>query len=809
MQAPRRVPIGALLFVSILLCGDCATAFAQLIAVRLEPSPVLLFGKGTHQQLLVTGMLADGTQKDLTLNARLQSSNSGIVVIGPSGRIIARKPGVATVTAFSHGRSTTTRVLVTDYGNDQGVEFVRDVLPVLTMKGCNSGNCHGSLHGKNGFKLSLFGYDSDHDYGAITREARGRRVNLVEPNRSLILLKPSSVIAHGGGTRFAVDSPEFRLIGEWLARGAPRGTRNAASVIERLEVLPAERAIPAVGAMQQLVVRAHYRDRTVGDVTSQVQYAPQDESVATVDEGGRIKAHRQGETTILIRLNNTVAVSRVVVLGSSRIAEYPQLPRNNFMDDLVYAKLRSLHMLPSELASDEVFLRRVYLDLIGTLPTSAEARVFLADPNPEKRTRLIDSLLERPEYADYWGLIWADLLTVTAFKSGASNPLYLSQWVRDQLRRNVPLDQFATKLMAGNGSVRESPGIGLVVSRPPEQAAAYFGQLFMGVRLQCAQCHDHPFENWTRNDYYGMVAFFSQVRTRGSRAGTLVYDDPTKSVQNPVTGKAAVARFLRGDTLARPESTLRNEFARWLTSPGNPYFARAAVNRVWAQLMGRGLVEPVDDFRNTNPASNPALLDALSASFERSRYNLKHLIRDILNSRTYQLSSTPNETNASDRQNYSHYMTRRLYAETLLDAITAVTGATHKFKFGYAGMRAVDIHDPVMPDAFLQAFDRNRREITCERDENITLLQTLEMISGDTINEKIRAPGGVADQLIAGGRPDAEIVEELFLSAVSRYPDPEESRAAVQAIAESKSRKFGVQDVMWALLNSREFLFNH
>jgi uncharacterized protein DUF1549/uncharacterized protein DUF1553 len=803
-----------LFFIGLLSPAQRSFASSGLVRISIGPEPALLFGQEATQQLLVTGHYTDGIERDVTTQARFSSTNPDIVSVDSKGRVIARRPGFTRISARLGNFAARARVLVVAKDGSDAILFERDVLPILTMKGCNGGNCHGSMHGKNGFKLSQFGYDAQLDYRMMALASQARRVNRLEPERSLILLKPTSTLPHGGGTRFSVDSQEFRILSKWIAQGAPGPGKGPGVRIDRLEVFPKERTLAAPGSEQQLVVLAHYTDRTVRDVTTEVTYVSQDESIVGASAGGLVKARRAGETSILIRGTGSLGLARLAVLGGSPIRNYPRVQTNNFIDQLVFDKLRRVHILPSELCSDEVFLRRAYLDTIGTLPTVREAREFLADRRGDKRVRLIDELLKRPEYADYWGLIWADLLTITAFKSGPSRTLYLDHWVRQQLRDNLPFDRFVRELIAGTGSIRENPGIALVVSRPPEQVASYFSQLFLGVRIQCAQCHDHPFEKWKRQDYLGMVAFFSQVGSRRHKVGTLVYDDLTKQTIDPRSQRPVAPQFLGEVAPAlgsdfNADCNRRKALANWITSPNNPYFGRAMANRIWAHFMKVGLVEPVDDLRETNPSTNPELLEALGRYFVENGYDLKRLMKAIMNSRVYQLSSVVNATNHIDNQHYSHYYVRRIYAESLLDAVTQLTGAPHQFRFGYPGMKAVQAHDPVMPDSFLQTFDRNRRETTCQRDENVTLGQALALIASNAVNDKLRFRGGPLDQLIDSGLSNKDIVEELFLAALSRYPSPDEGDAVLEAIADSRTRRIGFEDVLWALVNSREFMFNH
>lgn len=784
---------------------------ARLVRLSILPTKPLLFGIRAQQQLLVTGHYSDRSQSDLSRKVRFTSQSPQVAAVDENGLVTAHQQGLADIRASFGQLRSSVRVLVVERQQDNQVQFTRDVLPVLTLKGCNGGNCHGSMHGKNGFKLSQFGYDPRHDYDMIVRGAFGRRANLQEPAQSLVLLKPTSTISHGGGTRFAVNSPEYRMIAEWIAQGAPGPSRAWSVAVERLEVIPSEWVMSDPGMEQQIVVLAHYTDGTVKDVTRMVKYIPKDSSVVSTSAEGLVRSHGPGETSILVQASGAVGVARVAVLANPPLRYYPSLRSHNFVDDLVFAKLRRLHVIPSELCSDEVFIRRSFLDVIGTLPTADEVRSFLAEESPGKRARLIDALLARPEYADYWGLIWGDLLTVrTVVGSGESGTIYLDQWLRDQLRENVPMDRFVTQLIAGTGSTQKFRGLSFVVSRPPEQVASYFSQLFLGVRIQCAQCHDHPFEKWTRSDYFGMVAFFAGVGTKASKLGTLVYDDPEKQITSPVTGKPAVPGFLGNGPMPLEDGvSRRTTLANWITSPENPYFARTMSNRIWKHFMGVGLVEPVDDFRETNPPTNPDLLDALARDFVRNGYDLKRLMKTIMNSRVYQLSSETNRTNESDSQNYSHHYVRRIYAEPLLDGINQITGAPHRFRFGYPGMKAVELHDSVTPDAFLQAFDRNRRESICEREENITLLQTMALITGEAINEKIGFAGGTIDRLLEAARSDREVIEELYLRAMSRYPSRHETNTILEVVKERQSRRNGFQDLLWALLNSKEFLFKY
>jgi len=762
--------------------------------MEVQPAEIFLDGVGARHRLIVTGYYADGTERDLTRDSQFSVQSPAVATFSDQGVVTALHKGVTPITVRFNEQEATAHVHVSDDQRTSEVSFSRDILPILTLKGCNSANCHGSMHGKNGFKLSLFGYEAQKDYRMLAEAALARRVNRVDPAASLLLLKPTRSIRHGGGKRFAVESPEYKTILAWITQGAPGADVAAGPQIDRLKVLPGMRVLASSGTHQQLIVTAHYSDGTVEDVTTKVKYVPQDESILAVDENGLVEAKKAGESTILIRGMGSVGVARFAVLAGPPLPNYPNFPRNNFIDDWVSSKLRRLNLVPSRLCSDQVFVRRAYLDAIGTLPTAEEVRTFFSDRDPQKRRKLIDHVLERPEYGDYWGLLWADFFTVTGFKNGFRT-LYVDQWLRQQLRQNAPFDKMVREVVSESGATARGPKF--VASRTAEDLASFYSQLFLGVRIQCAQCHDHPFEKWTRNDYYGVVAFLGDV-------------------ENPVTRAPALPKFLGGDAL-QPEpnedgpqvAERKKILADWITSPSNPFFAAAISNRIWRHFMGVGLVEPADDFRETNPPTNPELLDALGKEFVETGYDLRHLMKLIMNSRTYQLSSVTEESNQSDKKNYSHYSMRRIYAEPLLDAVVQVTGAPHAFRFGYHGMKAVELHESQIPDGFLSTFDRNSRDRTCEREENITLLQSLALISGEAVNEKIRRPGGTIDHLTSARLSNSEIIEELFLCTVSRYPTGEEVNGVLSAIENSKIRAHGLQDLLWALINSKEFLFIH
>ncbi len=694
----------------------------------------------------------------------------------------------------------------------RAISFVNDIAPIFVRLGCSASDCHGSLNGQNGFKLSLFGYEPDADYKAVVEASEGRRINRAEPANSLILLKPTQSVRHGGGKRFEPGSLEYQAIKEWIEAGAPAGG-GAESKMVRLEVMPRERVLVRSDAMQQLVVMAHYADGATADVTRKVRYQSNDDSIATVSADGLVAAKRSGEAAILIRSLDQVSAARIGVSLSPPIRDYPNTPRNNFIDEYVFSKLKRLNIVPSELCSDEEFLRRVSLDLIGVLPTAEEARKFLASRDPNKRANLVDELLERPEYADFWGLFWSDRLSNSRQFLYEKGTFFFQQWLREAMAQNMRYDQFARELITATGGLYEvAPTSYYPLMKKAEDMATTTSQVFLGVGLECARCHDHPFEKWKQEDFLGLAAFFPQVRhkNRIRQNERVLYLDPKRELTHPKSKQPVMPKFLGGDAVKiEPERDRREVLADWITARSNPFFARAIVNRLWKHFLGRGLVEPVDDFRITNPPTNEALLAALSEDFIRNKYDLKHLFRTIVGSRVYQLSAQPNGTNKEDKQFYSRFYLKRLNAEELLDGICRVTEIPEKFPGFHLGTRATQLPDPKVPSYFLDVFDRATRETVCERKQTTSVMQIMHLVSGDTINQKIRAENSLIERFIKSGKSSPEIIEELYLRTLSRFPKKEEAQLAQQGVGQAPSPREGYEDLLWALLNSKEFIFNH
>ncbi|MEX0676861.1 MAG: DUF1549 and DUF1553 domain-containing protein [Pirellulales bacterium] len=698
------------------------------------------------------------------------------------------------------------------------VNFELDVLPVLAAAGCNAGACHGKARGQNGFALSLLGFDPDFDFSAIARESQGRRVFPAAPENSLLLLKPSMRLPHGGGKRLEEGSAEYETLRRWIASGMPRFAPHAPK-LDHITVEPAEHVMAAAAA-EQLKVLAHYSDGSVRDVTRLTDFKSNEPGVVSV-EGGLVKTGGlPGEATLMIRYMNHIAAwnTAIPIEGSVDGQVYARLPRNNFIDGLVWDKLETLGIVPSEPAADHTFLRRAYLDVIGRLPSPAEAREFLKSDAPTKREELVDALLARPEYADYWANKWADLLRPNPYHVGIKPTMAFDAWIRQAFRENKPYDQFVRELLTAEGSTWRNGAATLFRDRrTPDEITPIVSQLFLGIRLECAKCHHHPFEVWGQNDFYSLAAYFSRVTHKGegisapiSGGEEIVYVADSGSVVHPITKEVLEPRPLFGKARAvEPGEDPRAALADWITASDNRYFTQVAVNRVWAELMGLGLVEAVDDLRATNPPSNPALLAALADDFRQQSFDLKRLIRRILTSHVYSLSSIPNQRNVSDTRNYSRHLRRRLRAEVLLDAVCDVTGVPEEFDAMSPGSRSIEIWTHRVGSLFLDAFGRPdaNQDPPYERVADSTIVQALHLMNSPEIHKKISHDAGTAAMLAAGGKPPHEIVDELYLLMYSRFPAGDERQAVTAAFEAAADRRQATEDLMWALVNTPEFIF--
>lgn len=804
----------------------CAAEVRAADGLTAYPPAVALDGAGARQQLVVTETTG-AKQFDRTASATYASSAPAVAVVSASGLVTPKGDGEALITATTPAGTAKVSVKVRNAATGAPVTFERDVQPILTRYGCNAGPCHGKARGQNGFQLSLLAYDNDFDFNAITTEARGRRIFPANPAFSLLLRKATGQVPHGGGKKLAEGSPEYRALETWIATGTPR-TPAGAPKLEKITAFPESRLL-GLKAGQQLAVTAHYSDGSTQDVTNLAQFSSSESVYAAVDAGGKVTAGPiPGEAAIMARFAEKFAVCSVLIPLPTSVdaAVYGKLPQNNFIDGLVWKKLQQLNITPSELSTDAQFHRRAYLDVIGRLPTPDETRAFLAGKDPKKREKLLDALLERPEYADFWANKWTDLLRPNPYHTGMKATYNFDQWIRKSFRENKPYDQFVREIITANGSTfTNGAAVFYRNRREPDELTTMVSQLFLGVRLDCAKCHHHPFEVWGQDDFYSLAAFFGRVgrsgtgisapisggeeavflgRGTGRRAGS--------TVKHPLTGKEMTPTPLLGKPLdLAPERDPREVLAEWVTSPENPYFARVIANRVWADLMGRGIVDPVDDLRATNPPSNPELLDALAKDFHKNKCDLKALIRTICLSRAYQLATVPNDRNASDLRNYSRHYRQRLRAEVLLDMVSDITGVPEKFEAMPPGSRAIEVWTARSQSVFLDSFGRPdpNQDPPCERTSETTVVQALHLMNSPNLYRKVTSDDGRCAELAKGKKSPSEIVEELYLLAYCRRPTDNEMAKAVKRYEKlGATRRSATEDLMWALINTPEFVFN-
>lgn len=809
-----------------LLALASAAAGQDADGIAILPGDIVLCGPEARQTVLVERLRAGRYAGPAEGDVALEAADPKVARV-ERGYVYPVADGETQLVARAGGREARARVRVRDMERPFTWSFRNHVQPVLARYGCSTGPCHGAASGKNGFRLSLRGYDDEGDYAALTRHALGRRLDYADPARSLLLLKPSGALPHKGGLRFTPDSREYRVLAEWIAAGAP-GPRPDDPRILRLEILP-PRVTLAPGQEQRFVVLAHFSDGSVQDATPWAKFTGSDSTVAVPDEDGRTRVIGPGQAAVTAWYLQKIALAAVTVPYPHRVAPeiFASAPRRNFVDDLVLEKLRELNLPPSPRAPDEEFLRRAFLDTIGVLPTADEVRRFLADRGPDKRDRLIEELLARPEFVDYWAYKWSDLLLVTSRRLAAPTMWAYYTWIRTQVAANTPWDRFVRTLVTARGGTLENGAASFfLLHDDPTEMAETVSQAFLGMSIQCAKCHNHPMEKWTNDQYYAFANLFARVRakTAGRPGNVVLFNAPDGELLQPLRGRPQPPAPLEAQPVRFDDPRDRREIlADWLTSPENPYFARSIVNRVWANFMGVGLVEAVDDMRQTNPASNEKLLEALAKYLAERKFDLKELMRLILRSETYQRSSRPLPQNAADRRFYARYFPKRLMAEVALDALSQVTGVPTRFvgigadgrKGGEypVGLRALQLPDSSVDSYFLKSFGSAERMITCEceRSAEPSMAQALHLANGETLNRKLRAPGNRIEKLLTSGASDAEVIEDAYLSALSRPPTEEEKRRllAVLSAAGPEGRREAVEDLYWSVLSSREFLFNH
>ncbi len=804
-----------------------------LLSVRIVPASTTLQGKEASQRFVVMGKYSDGLERDVTLESRFSTGDSNLAVVDEMGKVTGLADGETELEAEFEGLELTAAIRVEESSRETPISFERSIAPILTKKGCNGSSCHGGVKGRGGFKLSLNSLNPREDHKWIVRggvfqvlttesDPEVPRVNLAEPQQSLLLKKPTMSVPHQGGRRIGRNSEDYTSILNWIEKGAPYAPEDGSpsDPIERVDVFPGEVVLDEEG-VQQLVVSARLSSGRLRDISDEVRYESQDPHVVMVDEDGLVMTVGPGETNVLVQAAGHTVHARIGVI-SEPIANYPNLPRRNFIDEHVFAKLKRFHLIPSELSDDAEFLRRVCLDVIGTLPPPHRVQEFLSDPDPNKREKLIEILLESPEYVDFWTFRFSDLFRVV------QEPMYSQlywEWIRSSVAANKPYDQMARERLAAQGRDRPSRHY-YENNSQPDRILSEELRVFSGRRFDCAQCHDHPFEPWSQDQFWGLAAFFGNIDFIGYY--DLVFDNPAGGygdkgqpglLMHPRKKTVVEPAFLDGTPLpADRRLDPRRELANWLTS--HPYFAEATVNRMWGLFFGRGIVDPVDDFKASNPPTHPELLEALAADFRENGHDLKHLIRLIVQSRTYQLSSRPNAANHDDRINYSHFMPQPLEAEVLLDAVSQVAGVPEVFHEKPAslegqppaGTRAIQLKSPVRYfSQFLDLYGRPMRYVVSERDAGPSISQALHVYAGDTYTAKLTQEGGRLDQLLEREESDGPIIQQLYLAALSRLPTRREQTELEGALkqVEPPLRSQAFADLTWALLTSREFAYNH
>lgn len=789
------------------------------VKVFVRPSKIKLVGRGMGQRFLVFAQYGDGRVRDVTSQAKVTTAGSGTVRLEGS-KVVTATDGDVTLTANVGGQKGQMAITVEQAEVTPEWSFANEIVPIFTKAGCNTGGCHGSPSGRGTFRLSLFGYEPDYDFDMVTKDKNGARVNKAQVNSSLILAKPSMSVPHGGGMRFKKDSEFYSRISDWLKAGAPKQPEFDPR-LSRIEIYPTEWTLDNPKDTQQIVVMAVRDDGSTQDVTQYARFTSNDDQVTEADDDGLMTAVNRGETSIMIRYLGGVGLVTVKVPREAVPATaFNNFKPANYIDNLVLDKLKEVRITPSDQASDAEFMRRAYIDTCGMTPPVEEAKAFLDDKDPNKRAKLIDNLLARPEYVDYWTLKWSDLLRNNQLAKQDKGLQVYYRWIRDSVRDNKPYNQMARELLTASGSgFRNGPvnwyNTGDFGGDYPLLMASATSQVFLGIRIDCARCHNHPFEAWSQMDYYSLASFFART---GRKAGVddqeqVFFNAPDGDVRHPRLNTVIQSKFLGGDVATfQPDEDRREKLADWITNPAKqPWFQRSIANRLWNNFFGRGLVHPVDDYRLTNPASNEKLLQAMGEKVVEYKFDLKKLMRDILMSRAYQTSSIPNKLNVDDRQYASHALPRRLYAEVLLDAVIYATDVPEKFGPYEPGRRAISIPDNRVANGFLDLFGRAKREVACEceRSEETNVSMVLNLLNGATVNARLNSPSGRVGRAVAANRPPQAIIEEFYLATLSRRPDAKEQAAAQKLLSSAPNLKEGAEDLMWSLLNMREFLFNH
>jgi hypothetical protein len=794
--------------------GPAKPPLPQIVSLQLQPASLTLTDGRDARQVLVWGLDAEGRKFDLTDEATLKA-DSDLVTVGDDRYLMPQKAGDGTVTVTAAGKETTLAVKVLKAENAP-VRFTHDVMPLLAGVGCNAGTCHGSAKGKNGFKLSLRGYDAEYDYNALVNELLGRRVNRVEPAKSLMLLKPTGLVPHEGGHVLEPGGRRYNVILQWIKEGAKYEPDPGTARPNGVEVLPSEVALDLPGRTQRLIVLAHYPDGATRDVTRDAVLSSNSVEVAKIT-GNEITGLTRGEAAILVRYEGNYGVVNVSIMGDRTGFAWAPMVEYNFVDHHINSKLEKMKIIPSEECTDAEYVRRLYLDLLGITPTSEQARAFVEDPAPsqEKRKRLVDKLLGSKDFVNNWSNKWADLLQCNSKTLGEKGVWVFREWIREAIAQNMPYDQFARTLVTAEGSSFDNPPVNYMRTLKDDgKITEDVSQTFLGVRFNCNKCHDHPFERWTQDQYYEFGAFFARVAFKPGPRPTeeIVYNNFNGGeVTHPKTNKVVAPTVPYGNNPDVKSARDRQDaFADWLVDRYNPFFAKSYANRVWSYFFGRGIIDPVDDIRASNPPVNPELLEALTDDFVKSNFDVQHLIRTIVLSRTYQLSIRPNKWNEDDKINFSHAIPRRLTAEQMMNAVAAATATNSELAGLPSGLRPEDEPDGMVEgNDFLKLFGRPKRESACEceRTSNVSLAHALNLINGHLISDAVGQSGNAIAKVVEAQPDNRKAIEDIYYMVLNRPPTEQELNG-IDLGATGPQRLATAQDLAWALMNSPAFLFN-
>jgi len=789
----------------------------RMKSIEIMPGQFSLESSRDWHRVIVFARFNDDTTRDVTSFAEIKVANPKLAKL-EGDKLTPLADGATELLVSYNGQSAKAPIKVADAAKDRPVSFKLDVMPIFMRSGCNVGGCHGSARGKDGFRISLFGFDPDGDYVRITRENPGRRVNLALPEESTIIEKSLGKVPHSGNQCFEEGSFYHKTLLEWITKGAPRDP-NDIPTVTGIEVYPKQCVMEGRGEKQQVTVRATYSDGTDRDVTHLAVYMSNNDPAASVTKGGTVTSGDRGEAFVLSRFSTFSVVSQFIVIPDGLKYERPKLAENNYIDGLVNEKLHKLRIFPSGVCSDQEYLRRASIDIVGVLPGAQEVRAFVADKNPKKREALVDTLLQRKEFTEIWVMKWAELLQMHSNNNQGpyyKNVLLYYNWLADRIGKNIPMNKIVEELLASQGGTIANPAANYwQMERETLKINENVAQVFLGMRIQCAQCHNHPFDRWTLSDYYGFEAFFTQIGRKATDdpRETVIFNSRGGEARHPVTGAVVKPKFLGGaEADIKPGEDRRAVLAKWIGAPDNPYFARNLANITWTHFFGVGIVDPVDDVRVSNPPSNPELLDALGRKLVEYNYDFRRLVKDICTSMTYQRTTIANESNEKDTKNFAKAVVRRMRAEVLADAVSSVTNTPTKYQGLPLGARAVQIADGTATNYFLTTFGRATRETVCSCEVKMepTLSQALHFINGEAAHENIKRGKVVADLVTKEKKPDKEIIDELYLRCFGREPEPAEAEVVLKKISESQDgRQAVLEDLFWALLNSKEFYFNH